>query len=115
MASHLLDEVEKVCTHVAILKRGTLITTGDVNDVPVDDDVVEIGAANLESLSSVIKGYGNGVKMTREGNLIQLVLPKGEAKLDDINNYCFTNGVILNHLVFKRKRLEAKFFELTNN
>lgn len=115
MASHLLDEVEKVCTHVAILKRGTLITTGDVNDVLVDDDVVEIGAANLESLSSVIKGYGNGVKMTREGNLIQLVLPKGEAKLDDINNYCFTNGIILNHLVFKRKRLEAKFFELTNN
>jgi ABC-2 type transport system ATP-binding protein len=28
MASHLLDEVEKVCTHVAILKRGTLITAG---------------------------------------------------------------------------------------
>jgi ABC-2 type transport system ATP-binding protein len=115
MASHLLDEVEKVCTHVAILKKGTLITTGDVNDVLVDDDVVEIGAADLEALASVIVRYGNGVKMTREGNLIQLVLPKGEARLEDINNYCFSNGIILNHLVFKRKRLEAKFFELTNN
>ncbi|MBS1573854.1 MAG: ATP-binding cassette domain-containing protein, partial [Bacteroidetes bacterium] len=28
MASHLLDEVEKVCTHVAILKTGELLTTG---------------------------------------------------------------------------------------
>jgi len=115
MASHLLDEVEKVCTHVAILKKGSLITTGNVNDVLVDDDVVEIGAVNLDALAVVINNYGNGVRITRENNLIQLMFPKGKAKLDDINNYCFSNGIILNHLLFKRKRLEAKFFELTNN
>ena len=28
MASHLLDEVEKVCTHAAILRTGELLTTG---------------------------------------------------------------------------------------
>ena len=115
MASHLLDEVEKVCTHVAILKKGTLLTTGDVNDVLVDDDLVEISAADMNALSSVIKNYSNNIKITRDGNLLHLILPKGTAKLDDINNYCFSKGIVLNHLLFKKKRLEAKFFELTNN
>ena len=115
MASHLLDEVEKVCTHVAILKKGTLITTGDVNDVLVDDDLVEISAADMNALSSVIKNYSNNIKITRDGNLLHLILPKGTAKLDDINNYCFSKGIVLNHLLFKKKRLEAKFFEHTNN
>lgn len=115
MASHLLDEVEKVCTHVAILKKGTLLTTGDVNDVLVDDDLVEISADNLDALSNAINDYGHGIKITRDGNTLQLILPKGTAKLDDINNHCFSKGIVLNHLLFKKKRLEAKFFELTNN
>ena len=115
MASHLLDEVEKVCTHVAILKKGTLLTTGDVNDVLVDDDLVEISAADTSVLSLVIKNYCNDIKITRDGNLLQIILPKGTAKLDDINSYCFSKGIVLNHLLFKKKRLEAKFFELTNN
>ncbi|MBS1933679.1 MAG: ABC transporter ATP-binding protein [Bacteroidetes bacterium] len=115
MASHLLDEVEKVCTHVAILKRGALITTGNVNDVLIDDDLVEISAANIDALFSVMNSYSNGIKITRDGNMLQLIFPKGTAKLDDINNFCFNHGIILSHLVFKKKRLEAKFFELTNN
>ena len=115
MASHLLDEVEKVCTHVAILKKGQLLTTGHVNDVLVDDDIVEISAADMDALTTAIKDYKNGISITREGNNLQLLLPKGSARLDDINNYCFSKGIVLNHLLFKKKRLEAKFFELTNN
>jgi ABC-2 type transport system ATP-binding protein len=115
MASHLLDEVEKVCTHVAILKKGTLLTTGDVNEVLVDDDLVEIGSGDPDALWEVMKGYSDQLKITREGSILHLILPKGEARLDDINHYCFSKGIVLNHLVFKKKRLEAKFFELTNN
>ncbi|HXB44794.1 MAG TPA: ABC transporter ATP-binding protein [Puia sp.] len=115
MASHMLDEVEKVCTHVAILKTGTLITTGNVNDVLVDDDLVEISAADMDALTVAINNYGNGIKINRDGNMLQLIFPKGTARLDDINSYCFSKGIVLNHLLFKRKRLEAKFFELTNN
>jgi ABC-2 type transport system ATP-binding protein len=115
MASHLLDEVEKVCTHVAILKKGTLITTGDVNDVLVDDDMVEIRASDMDALEASIGDYGNGIRITRDGSSLQLIFPKGTAKLDDINNYCFNKGIVLNHLLFKKKKLEAKFFELTNN
>src|SRR3984957_16894920 len=44
LASHLLDEVEKVCTHVAILQRGQLLTAGNVNEVLVNEDFIEVGA-----------------------------------------------------------------------
>ncbi len=114
MASHLLDEVEKVCTHVAIIKKGTLVTAGTVDEVLADEDTVEMGAADMNALLAAMGGYGQG-QLQPEGDFLQLNLPRGTARLDDINSYCFSKGIVLNHLLFKKKRLEAKFFELTNN
>lgn len=115
MASHLLDEVEKVCTHVAILKKGSLITTGNVDDVLVDEDIVEIGAADIEKLTGIMQQYPLSTSVARNGNYLQVIFTKGSSNLEDINNFCFSKGVVLNHLILKKKRLEAKFFELTNN
>jgi ABC-2 type transport system ATP-binding protein len=115
MASHLLDEVEKVCTHVAILKTGDVITTGDVNEVLQDEDVVELSATDLNSLASVLQQFNNSVSINNVSGTVQLILPKGTARLDEINKFCFEKGIVLNHLLLKKKRLEARFFELTNN
>lgn len=115
MASHLLDEVEKVCTHVAILKTGSLLTTGDVDDVLRDEDIVEAGASDLKVLSTVLQQISNNITIDEVTRTVLAVLPKGTARLDEINSLCFRNGVVLNHLLLKKKRLEARFFELTNN
>jgi ABC-2 type transport system ATP-binding protein len=115
MASHLLDEVEKVCTHVAILKTGDVITTGDVNEVLQDEDVVEVSAADLNVLANVLQQFSSNISISNVSNTVQLLLPKGTAKLDEINRFCFDHGIVLNHLLLKKKRLEARFFELTNN
>lgn len=115
MASHLLDEVEKVCTHVAILKTGDVITTGDVNEVLQDEDMVEVSASDLSALANALQPLSDKVSINNVSNTIQLVLPKGTAKLDEINKLCFDKGIVLNHLLLKKKRLEARFFELTNN
>jgi ABC-2 type transport system ATP-binding protein len=115
MASHLLDEVEKVCTHVAILKTGELLTTGDVDEVMMDEDVVEVSAANLAALQEVLKQFSDHVTLNTKNNTVQFSLSKGTAKLEEINAFCFSKGITLNHLLLKKKRLEARFFELTNN
>jgi ABC-2 type transport system ATP-binding protein len=114
IASHLLDEVEKVCTHVAILKTGELITTGDVNEVLQDEDVVEVSAADLHALAALLQPFSNRVSIDTVSNLVRLLLPKGTARLEEINSFCFQNGIALNHLLLKKKRLETRFFELTN-
>ena len=115
IASHLLDEVEKVCTHVAILKTGELLTTGEVNEVMQDEDVVELSASDRTALAEVMKQFTPSVTIDTTTKTVQLLLPKGTANLEQINNLCFSKGIVLNHLLLKKKRLEARFFELTNN
>lgn len=115
MASHLLDEVEKVCTHAAILKTGNLITTGNVEEIMMDEDVVELSAADITVLSAVLKQLGKEVVIDEKTNTVQIIFPKGAARMEEINRHCFNNGVILTQLVLRKKRLEARFFELTNN
>ncbi len=115
MASHLLDEVEKVCTHVAILNKGKLITNGMVEEVLTVEDLVELSASNLSQLESVLQNYPGVKHLKTEGSYVYAGFEKGISNLAEINNFCFSNGIVLHHLLLKRKKLEARFFELTSN
>lgn len=115
MASHLLDEVEKVCTHAAILKTGNLLTTGPVEEILMDEDVVELSANDITTLVAVLKQLSPKITVDDKTQTVQFILPKGTAKMDAINKHCFDNGIALTQLILRKKRLEARFFELTNN
>lgn len=115
MASHLLDEVEKVCTHAAILKTGELIATGPVDEILMDEDIVELNAANKQQLAALLTRLSSNIQIDEKAGTVQMVFPKGTANLENINRFCFENGIVLSQLILKKKRLEARFFELTNN
>ncbi len=115
MASHLLDEVEKVCTHVAILQKGTLITYGHVDEILVTDDVAEIAAADLNALYSVVQSYPGAGKVVLDKQHVDLYFTSGTAVPEAINRYCFEKGITLNHIRLRKRSLESKFFELTQN
>jgi ABC-2 type transport system ATP-binding protein len=115
MASHLLDEVEKVCTHVAIMKKGLLVTAGAVQDVLVNEDIVEISSEKIDELYEIMKLYPEIQHIEKVKDKLSLFFPLGKANLKLINEYCFSKNITLNLLSVKRKSLEAKFFELTNN
>ena len=114
MASHLLDEVEKVCTHVAILKRGTLLTAGHVDDILVNEDIVEVSATDHAKLLKVLQAMNGYTTLKQQAKVIQILYPSGTAELSNINRHCFEKGIVLDHLNLKKKSLETKFFELTN-
>jgi ABC-2 type transport system ATP-binding protein len=114
MASHMLDEVEKVCSHVAILKQGNLVASGHVNDIFVHEDIVEVAAADLDQLDTVLGNMRGFVRKIKDHGSVELFYPHGEARLEDINQFCFSQGVVLSHLQMKKRSLESKFFELTN-
>ncbi|HYO22254.1 MAG TPA: ABC transporter ATP-binding protein [Flavisolibacter sp.] len=119
MASHILDEVEKVCTHVAIIQKGVLKTVGTVQEVlnagASDKEAVveiELSADNMNSLEEVLKRLP-GVTDVRKSDAV-LLLEGGEIlNTTAINQYCFENGIVLNHLNLKRKSLEKRFLEIT--
>lgn len=115
MASHLLDEVEKVCTHVAILKKGVLIAQGHVDEILVNDDIVEVAADNNEQLKAALQSMNGFTRIDgNENGTINIYFPPGTANLTSVNAHCFRQGVVLNHLQAKKKSLESKFIELTN-
>jgi ABC-2 type transport system ATP-binding protein len=115
MASHLLDEVEKVCTHVAIMKRGKLLAAGPVNEVLANEDIVELAATNTAELLSILENFPGITSISGNGNFIQIHFPFGTAPMEAINRHCFENGIAVHQLILKKKSLETKFFELTND
>lgn len=115
MASHLLDEVEKVCTHVAIMKQGTLLTAGQVDEVLVNEDIVEVSSNNPDLLHTALGHFSGYTHIKQDGRIVKLFFPTGTARLEDINRFCFEKGIALNLLVLKKKSLETKFLELTND
>jgi ABC-type multidrug transport system ATPase subunit len=116
MASHILDEVEKVCSHVAIIQKGDLKTVGTVAEVLSKNadstNLIEIGADNLEQLLIVIKGLAGVTDAYVHENYLKVICSQ-EVSAKDINKFCFDNGIVLDRLNIKRKSLETTFLEIT--
>ena len=115
LASHLLDEVEKVCTHVAILQKGQLLMAGDVNEVLANEDFIELGVekGGMEKLKTLLSGLP-GVKQVKNAEPhLQIFFTNDIMDLAGINRTCFEQGVVLNHLQLRKKSLESKFMEIT--
>lgn len=115
IASHLLDEIEKICSHVVILKQGTLVAAGTVKEVLANEDTIEVGYHSPQLLLPVLQNFPGFLRLEQEGKIYKLHFAKGVADAEKINNYCFSQGFVLNHLVLKKKKLEQRFLELTGN
>ena len=113
IASHLLDEIEKVCTHVAILKKGDLLLNGPVNEVLLSEDQVEVRAADMVLLQQALQKMTGIRKISGSEDILNLTCEPA-VTTEAVNEYCIRNGIVLSHLLLKKKSLETKFMELTN-
>jgi ABC-type multidrug transport system ATPase subunit len=117
MASHILDEVEKVCSHVAILQKGVLKISGTVNEVLTNNEengqIIEISAANLDQLSEMITTLPGVHKISGSNGILQIYC-KNEITPELINQHCYFQNIILSHLSVRRKNLETRFLEITD-
>ncbi|MCB0495958.1 MAG: ATP-binding cassette domain-containing protein [Cyclobacteriaceae bacterium] len=112
LASHLLDEVQKVCTDFAVLKNGTLIYTGKVEDVEKGESKVIVKAEeNLENTLANCPLVQGHIPSTNGRFEVTMVTGKTSA---DLNKYLFDKQVIVSHLETQTKSLEKQFLELLN-
>jgi ABC-2 type transport system ATP-binding protein len=113
LASHLLDEVEKVCSHVLVLRFGKILYSGTVNGMTNQTGFFELQAQSNSSLIQILQNHPEVEKISElEGKVIVHFKTEFEASL--LNRYLIDNGIYLNHLVFKKMSLEDQFLELTS-
>jgi ABC-type multidrug transport system ATPase subunit len=113
MASHMLDEVEKVCTHVAIIKNGNLLTTGPVGSLLNKEITIEIAAQNLEILRGVLDESNFVSKIDTKANHLIISVKKGYSVFD-VSELIYQKGIILTHLTEHKHRLEDEFLKITS-
>lgn len=113
LASHLLDEVEKVCTDVLVLQYGNKLYEGPVSGLNNDHDQLIVASNQNEVLKDTLSGLSQIKEIeTKNGKLI-LSLNEDFAP-DDLNKILFEKGITLTHLERKAKTLETHFLELTS-
>ena len=112
LASHLLDEVEKVCSHVLVLRLGKILYSGTVDGMTSQNGFFELQAENSFLLKEILQNHPEIDKITEvDKNIVAYFKSKVDAA--QLNRYLFEKGIVLNHLVNKKVSLEEQFLELT--
>ena len=113
LASHLLDEVEKVCSHVIVIKKGVKLYSGRVDGMTASNGLLELKVANNDAgLLDELEKHPAILKVTKEHETIIASL-KDAISAEEINSYLFTKGIVLSHLVKRKPSLEQQFLDLT--
>ena len=112
LASHLLDEVEKVCTHVIILRKGESLYSGSVENMIASHGFFTLQSNDLDQLSKTLEEHPSIGTIKREGiNLVAYL--KEPLSGSDLNKLLYEKGIYLSYLVHRKESLEEQFLELT--
>lgn len=114
LASHLLDEVEKVCSHVVVLRKGEMLYQGSVHDMIENNSFFELKSNDIVRLKTVLDQQAF-VENTMEEDGKLLVYLKQDIAAQELNSYLFQQNIVLEHLVKRKNSLEEQFLELTKN
>lgn len=112
LASHLLDEVEKVCSHVLVLRRGEILYSGTVEGMNNSSSFYELQADDTKALQSVLEQHPDIEKIIVEDGKL-FFYTKTTVSGAEINKYLFDRNICLNHLIKRKNSLEEQFLELT--
>jgi ABC-2 type transport system ATP-binding protein len=114
LASHLLDEVEKVCSHVVVLRKGEKLYEGPVDQMISSNGFFELKSENTDVLINYLEAHPN-IKSTKilEGLVTAFIdQPMSAAAF---NKELLEKGILLSHLVLRKESLEEQFLQLTDD
>jgi len=113
LASHLLDEVQKVCTHVGVLRAGKLLYAGRVDQMTGHGNTFLLAASDMEALRSAILTHAKVQDIVAKNGFLEASF-EAEITAENINRYLFENRVTLQFLMAKKQSLEENFLNLLN-
>jgi ABC-2 type transport system ATP-binding protein len=114
LASHLLDEVEKVCSHVIVIRNGVTLYQGTVDGITANEGFFELESENLDQLQTALQNFSQIEKIEKDENKL-LVYLKSNLDPAELNSHLFKQNITLTHLVKRKHSLEEQFLELTKH
>lgn len=111
MASHLLDEVQKVCSHVAVLKLGQKLYEGQVQSLLSEDGGIEVSTDNFNKLDQCLTRFDGIAQIEKKSGLYTIKLKDGY-KASELSAFLINNGVDITHFAHKKGSLEKEFLHL---
>ncbi|MBE0647740.1 MAG: ATP-binding cassette domain-containing protein [Bacteroidales bacterium] len=111
LASHLLDEVQKICNYVAVLNKGNILFSGEVHDVLAISDCIELASADNAALKAAIEAHP-AFHSIIESDGILLVVFSEDVRPGAISEYLHQKNISLSHLTERKRTLEQHFLEL---
>ncbi|WP_312075737.1 ATP-binding cassette domain-containing protein [Chryseobacterium sp.] len=116
IASHLLDEIEKICSHVIVLKQGTAIYSGRVDEMTSNKGFFELKADNNNALLQTLESLNWFSSVAVEGEFIKAhIRDDASVSASMLNQNLAEKGIYLSHLNKKKLSLETQFLELVKN
>ena len=115
IASHILDEIEKICTHCAILKNGKLLRTGTIKEIIGNEEhtLIQIGAKDVLDLEKIVSENPEmSVYKKTEENSGLIIRVQKKTSAEKINQYFFDKGIVLNELIVYNESLENQFLDI---
>lgn len=112
IASHLLDEIEKVCSHVAVIKNGKLLAQGAVGEILGEERLLEVGCSSPDAARNWAADYP-GIRVVQGDNGMLLFYLDDTITPEKINRRMVESGLDIYHLQMRKKRLEESFLEIT--
>jgi ABC-2 type transport system ATP-binding protein len=111
LASHLLDEVQKVCSHFAVLRRGKKIYTGSVQDALHSTNLIFVSADDREHLLQVLSGCQGVLSLEKTNDTVRINIAE-DWSAASLNKYLVDRNVAVNYIQQKKSSLEEKFLEI---
>jgi len=111
LCSHLLNEVEKVCTDIAIIHQGKIISQGGIDRLLVNENLFELKVSGMseEAMRQIQEEYK--IIETREGSYIYDEKNSGEKEI--VLKRLIDLGGAINELKQFKKTLEEYFILCT--
>jgi len=114
LASHILSEVEKICSHVAILKKGELLANGPVKELLAEDEIIEISCDRNDELKSKLENSDLVKDIESENGVLVLTLSENVSPAE-VNTFAFSNKLVIHHMFSRKRSLESQFLELVKD
>ena len=114
LASHIIDEVEKVCDQVAIIKKGVLLAIGSVSELLGNETILRISCDDIDHLHDQLSKTDLSTSIDKDGESLKIRL-KANVTAAMINKWAFEKGIVLSRLEYKNRSLEEEFLAITSS